>query len=127
MNQNGRLRVGDAKRQLDGAPNRGRLADDAIFAVAFVQRAFQAQDFGRKMIAFQRGADLIADALDERDLVIFETLARFAPHQAEQAERMTPDAHRRHQRRAPAERGIKNDSQRQRQIRFQKFQGLALR
>ena len=121
LNQHGRLRVGDAQRHFDGATNRGRLSDDSVFAVAFMQSAFQAHHFGRKVIALESRAYLISDSLDQCSLVIFETIARFAPNQTEQPKRVTGNAHRRHQSGAASERRIKHDPQRQRQIGFEKF------
>src|SRR5712691_3316013 len=93
LDQNRSLRIGDAQRQLNRATNRRGLADDSIFAIALVQRAFQAHDFGRKVIALQRGANLIGDSLDQGDLMIFEAIALLAPDPTEQSERVSSDEH----------------------------------
>src|SRR6185503_1636468 len=91
LNQDRGLSVGDAKGQLNRAPNAGRLSDDAILAMPFMQRALQAHDLGGKMIALQSRAYLIGDALDQRDLVIFEPIALFAPYQTQQPKSMARD------------------------------------
>src|SRR5260370_31166024 len=126
LDQNRSLRIGDAQRQFDRATNCRRLADDPIFAIALMQRAFQAHDFGREAIALQRGANLIGYSLDQGDLVIFETIALPAPDPTEQSERVPGNAYRRHQRGPPAERGVKNSSQRERQVCFEEFERLAV-
>ena len=39
-----------------------------------------------KLIAFERGADLIGNAFDECDFVILKTLSRLTPNQSEQVQ-----------------------------------------
>src|SRR6266849_5629307 len=127
LDQSRSLRIGDAQRQFDRATNCRRLADDPVFAIAFVQGALQAHDFGREVIALQRGANLIGYSFDQGDLVIFETIALPAPDPTEQSERVPGNAYRRHQRRASAERGIENSPQWKRQVGVEKFERLAVR
>jgi hypothetical protein len=50
------------------------------------------------------------DALDEFDLVLVEVLARLAPDEAEEAERVLADADGGDERRAPAERGVEGEA-----------------
>ena len=83
FDQNRRLRVGNAQRELDCATYRGRLSDDAFLAVTFVQRAAKVHDLRRQLIAFECRADLICDAFDERHLVIVKTFSRLAPDESE--------------------------------------------
>ena len=83
------------------------LTDDAFLAVAFVKRGAEVHDLRRQLIAFERRADLVGDAFDERDFVIFKSFARLAPNQTEQSKRLSADAHRSDERGAPAEHELK--------------------
>ena len=80
--------------KLDRAADRRCLADD--LALPLMQLALEPHHLGRKLIAFERGADLVGDALDEGDVVVVE-LALLAPDKTEQAEGSS-------RRRAPARR-----------------------
>ena len=97
------LGVSDAQCHLDGAAYHGRLTDDAVLAIAFVQRTTQVHDFRRQLIALECRADLVGNALDERDFVILKAFARLAPNQSEQTKRVPSDSHRRDERRATSE------------------------
>ena len=82
--------------------------------MTLVQGTTQAHHFRRKLIAFERRADLICDALDERDFVILEAFTRAAPDQTEQTESLSADANRSDERRAPAERRVEDEANRKR-------------
>ena len=83
-------------------------------------------DFGGKLISLQGRADLIGDALDQSHLVILEPVARFTPDQSQQAKYVSADAHRSHQGRASAQRGIENQSKREGKILVQQTKCLSL-
>ena len=91
-----------------------------------MQRALQSHHFRGKVISLQGRPDLIGNAFNQRDFMIFETITGFTPNQTEQSERVTGDAHRRDQGRSSSECCIEHDPQRQGQIVFQQLQGLAL-
>src|SRR6185369_7920671 len=82
FDQNSRLRIGYAQRELDRTTYRGGLTDDSFFTVALVQGTAQVHDFRRQLVAFECGSDLVGDALDERYVVIVETFSRLAPDES---------------------------------------------
>src|SRR5688500_16402176 len=102
LNQHGSLGVGHAEGQLDSAANSRRLPDDPILAVAFVQGAFEPHHFSGKLVAFQRRAYLIGNALDQRYFMILESVTRFAPDQSQQAKSVPANTHWSDQRRPTA-------------------------
>ena len=73
-----------------------------------MQGAAQVHYLGRQLIAFERGANLVRDAFDERHLMILKTFSRCAPHQTEQAKGLTSHPHRGHQGCASTEYGVEH-------------------
>ena len=84
--------------------------------MALVQDASEAHHLGRELVALQGRAYLHGDAFDERDLVLVEGVARFAPDEAEQAERVLAYRDRRDEGRATAEDGVEPLAHRLRQV-----------
>ena len=125
FDQHGSLRVGNAQRQLDGAANRRCLSDDPFFAITFVQGTAQVHDLGGKLIALERGADLIGNAFDQLNLMVLKAIARSAPHQTQQSESLSRHLYWRNQRGPTAQRRVEDQPERNRQIRLQQLQGLS--
>jgi hypothetical protein len=55
--------------------------------------ALQAHYLGRELVAFKRGADLVGDAFDQSNVMIFER-GLFAPDKTEQSECVAADPDR---------------------------------
>src|SRR2546423_8462924 len=87
---------------------------------------FRSHHLRRELVALQRRAYLHGDAFDERDLVLVEVLARLAPDEAEQAERVLAYGDRRDQGRAPAEVGVEGGAHRLWQASDEQAHGLRL-
>ena len=90
-----------------------------------MQFALEPHHLGRELIAFERGADLVGDALYESNVVIFER-ALFAPHKTEQAERLSGDMNRRNQSRLAAKLRIEKQPDRKWQLGIGQSQCFAL-
>jgi len=63
----------------------------------------QMHHFCRQLITFERGATLIGDAFNERDLMILKTLSRFTPNETKKSKCLAGDANRCDEGRASAE------------------------
>src|SRR5215210_2298785 len=82
-----------------------------------VKLALEAHHFRRKLVAFERRADLVGNSFDQRDFVIFKTAVAFlAPDKTQKPDRLTADAHRRNERGVTVQLRIKNQTNRKRQI-----------
>src|SRR2546425_8248757 len=112
FNQHSSLRVGNAKCQLDGASNRRCLSDDPFFAITFVQGTAQVHDLGGKLIALERGADLISNAFDQLNLVVLKAIACSTPHQTQQSKRLSRNLDWRNQRGATAQCRVEDQPER---------------
>src|SRR5215203_3124248 len=95
--KHGRVRVGDVQGKLDRAADGRRLPDN--LAVFLMKLRFQAHHFRRELVALESRADLVGDAFDKRDVVVFKRLGGFfAPDETEKSESVSADAHGRYQR-----------------------------
>ncbi len=96
VDEDRRVRVGDVEREFDGTPDRRRLTDD--LRMALMELRLEPHHLGAELIALESRADLIGDALDQRDVVIGERRV-LAPNETDQPECLPRDPHRRDERR----------------------------
>src|SRR5687767_15603715 len=90
LNEYGRVRARDIQRQLDRTTDRRCLTDD--LTLPLVQFAAKPHDLSRELVSLEGGADLVGDALDERDVVLFKGRL-FAPNKSEKTEGVTANLH----------------------------------
>ena len=111
--QNGRVCIGDIQTKFDRSAD-GRSLSDKL-ALPLVKLALEPHDLGRKLIAFERRADLICDALDQCDVMIFES-AFFAPHKSQKPKGFPGHVNRRDKSRLSAKLCIEKQTNRKRQL-----------